>query len=83
MNYVRQCHVDTFMAELHACALPRPTLFLTPCPQRGFFFPLRIATADRFLSCTLSQPLGCYMSVSPDKSLLTEHKGWESSEDAG
>jgi len=47
-------------------------------------FPLRIATADRFPSNTLSQHLGHYMRVSLDKFfLLTEHEGWEKSEDTG
>lgn len=37
MNCVQQCHIDTFIAEPHACALPQPTLFLTPCPECVLF----------------------------------------------
>lgn len=46
------------------------------------FLPFRIAAADRS-PLELTQPLEVYMQVSLDKSfLLTEHKGWERSEDA-
>lgn len=52
--------------------------------SKCFFSSLRIASADRFLSHTLPQPLGHDMQVALDESfLLTEHEGWERSEDSG